>query len=781
MANKEPAQKQRPLAHAGARTSASASTRLASLLWVDWFTVPRFALLLGLLIAASFPEVLVGAKSFVVRDFGFFAYPLAHFQRECFWRGEMPLWNPYNNCGVPFLAQWNTMPLYPPALIYLLGPLTWSLNFFCLIHLFFAGMGMYFLARRWSGNHIAAGLAGVVFAFNGLSLNMLMWPSHIATLAWMPWVVLLAEKAWLQGGRNLFAAALAGAMQMLAGGPETIMLTWLLVVALWCVQIFQGFRQPNAISRAMLWRLPLVVLLVACLSAAQLLPFLDLVANSQRHQGYADTRWSMPGWGWANFLVPMVFGQIWSMGVFFQYNQAWTSSYYLGLGAVLLAPLAFLQWRNLRVSLLAAAAFCALLLAFGDQTFVYTWLRTLVPQLSFITYPIKFVTLVVFAVPLLLAFSMATLDPSAATQNKQLVNRLIGLALLLLAFIALILVWATRFPFPTDNLFLTLRSGATRAVLLISFTFFLWRFLHKTAPAWPLLLLCWVDLFTHVPSQNPTVSTWVYTPGLARMKVGMQPQPELGASRAMVSPFAGARFISFVSSSAQDNFLVKRLGYFADCNLLDNVPKTDGFFSLYPRHCGELNAVLYGATNASYPRIEDFMSVSQITAPGAYFEWSPRPSYLPLITAGQSPTFADDPTCLRLLAGTNFHPGSMVLLPAELQSQIQVTNGSRARVTSSRIQPQRIEVEAAGEQPFFVVLSMTYYHRWRAYVDGKPAKVLRANYAFQSVEIPAGHHRLILRYEDHAFWYGVALSAVTLLLCGAGWWRAGGGNDARNG
>src|SRR5215813_8585045 len=75
----------------------------------DWPSASWFSLALALAIFAAFPQVLLGIQTFVVRDFGFFAYPLAHFQRECFWRGELPLWNPYNNCGVPFLAQWNTM------------------------------------------------------------------------------------------------------------------------------------------------------------------------------------------------------------------------------------------------------------------------------------------------------------------------------------------------------------------------------------------------------------------------------------------------------------------------------------------------------------------------------------------------------------------------------------------------------------------------------------------------------------------------------------------------
>ncbi len=115
-----------------------------------------------------FPQVILGLETFVARDYGFFAYPLAHFQRECFWRGEMPFWNPYNNCGVPFLAQWNTMPLYPPALIYLTLPLTWSLSFFSLLHLWWAGFGMYFLARRWTENDFAAAFAGTCFCLQRL-------------------------------------------------------------------------------------------------------------------------------------------------------------------------------------------------------------------------------------------------------------------------------------------------------------------------------------------------------------------------------------------------------------------------------------------------------------------------------------------------------------------------------------------------------------------------------------------------------------------------------------
>ncbi len=101
------------------------------------------AALLAVLVGVAFPAIILGQATFFYRDFGVFGYPLAYYHRECFWHGEIPLWNPYNNCGLPFLAQWNTLVLYPPTLIYLLLPLAWSLGLFCLIHLFWGGWGMY--------------------------------------------------------------------------------------------------------------------------------------------------------------------------------------------------------------------------------------------------------------------------------------------------------------------------------------------------------------------------------------------------------------------------------------------------------------------------------------------------------------------------------------------------------------------------------------------------------------------------------------------------------------
>lgn len=760
------------------------------------FTARHFALLLGIGIIAAFPNVFLGLSTFVIRDFGFFAYPLASYQKECFWRGEIPLWNPYNQCGIPFLAQWNTMPLYPPSLIYLVLPLPWSLNLFCLLHLFWAGLGMYQLGRRWSGSGLAGAVAGMAFGYNGFALNLLMWPSHIATYSWMPWVVLLVERAWNQGGRWVFLAALAGAVQMLAGGPETILFTWAILAVLWVARLIAGQRFEFALESApcpasgsggepsdeqsssakryhVAWRFPFIVALVACIAAAQILPFLDLAAHSQREQGFADARWSMPSWGWANFLVPRVFGTVGKQNLFFQYGQYWTSSYYLGLGILVLAIVAVASVRRARLWLMLGVAVTGLVLAMGDQTGLSRWARHLLPQLSLMTYPVKYVTLVIFAVPLLGAYGLVALQrKSEKAKSQRLVWTAAGFVG---ALIVGVLFWAWKAPFSSDDIGATFWNGVSRICVLALTGCALW-FLLKTTKApsqpmvralvpWLVLVLFWVDIRTHEPQQNPSVATWVYLPNLARTRLSMTPQPELGISRTMMSPAAEANFRERVMDDPKDNFLVKRLGYFANCNLLDGVPTANGFFSLAPRECGELYSLLYVNNYPFGAPLQDFLGVSQLTASEDYTTWDAREKFMPLITAGQAALFLSDTNALGVLLSTNFNPARFVLLPPEEQGLVRATNQVNAQVFNQSVGAERVEFQVNADGPTLAVLSQTYYHRWQARVDGRPERVLRANFGFQAVPVPAGKHTVVLEYVDPAFQVGTRLSGLGLVLC----------------
>jgi len=136
---------------------------------------------------------------------------------------------------------------------------------------------------------------------------------------------------------------------------------------------------------------------------------------------------------------------------------------------------------------------------------------------------------------------------------------------------------------------------------------------------------------------------------------------------------------------------------------------------------------------------------------------------MPLVTAGQRPFFVDDGPAYEALGRTNLDLRRIVLLPPEAQGLISSTQRVAARVVASEFANQRVSIQTEAPAACLVVISQTYYPAWHARVDGQPAKLWRANYAFQAVEVPAGRHRVELAYLDKTFLAGLALSALGLL------------------
>jgi hypothetical protein len=286
-----------------------------------------------------------------------------------------------------------------------------------------------------------------------------------------------------------------------------------------------------------------------------------------------------------------------------------------------------------------------------------------------------------------------------------------------------------------------------------------------------LLLVAWTDVYTHEPTQNPTVPDWVVQPMVTRNKLALDPQPGLQGSRAMVSPAAAQKLVNFSASKPQENFLTKRLGYCGDCNLLDGVPKVDGFFSLTPFENDEVLSLFYTTTTADYPGLENFLAVSQITAADELFHWQARPDYHPLVTAGQRAVFADDQAALAGLTSPGFDGNAVVYLTPEARAWVTVTNQTTARVVDYHIGNSTMEADVDASAPSLVVFAETYYHDWRAEVDGVAAPIFRANVAFQTVQVPAGKHYVRLTYRDQAFRIGAWISGVAWVVILGGVWR----------
>ena len=140
--------------------------------------------------------------------------------------GALPLWNPLTAFGMPWLAQFQTEVLYPlTPLFALFGLDAW--NAYSLLHLLLYAAGLHFfllasgVSRFWSGFFSALSLV-TLCAFNHVGSN-----APADTMAWIPWVFWSAQRLRDRApGAGLLLAGIA-ALQILAGYPQIVLLTWL--------------------------------------------------------------------------------------------------------------------------------------------------------------------------------------------------------------------------------------------------------------------------------------------------------------------------------------------------------------------------------------------------------------------------------------------------------------------------------------------------------------------------------------------------------------------------
>jgi hypothetical protein len=734
-----------------------------------WVSGGLFLILLAVALFVIFARVLLGLDAFVYRDFGSICYPQAFYERESLLRGEMPFWNPYNYCGSPFLAQWGTW--YPTFLLHAIFPVPWSVNFFHLLHLVWAGCGMFWLARRWETGPFASAFAGFAYVFNGVTLSCLMWPGYIAFLAWSPWVLGCTMAAWKQGGRWLTVAAASSAMQVLACAPELLVIFWGLLGVLWLVEVARGTIPLWPSLR----RLAIVVALAAGITMVQMLPFFDLLLHSQRDPNFGDNKWAMPGWGWANLLVPLFRCYRSPHGPWFQPGQELVCSYYLGAGVLVLAVAGAFLKGNRPTVIMGVVALICWIMALGSGGLLFDWVRHVLPQIGIARYPVKFALFPVFLVPLLAAFAVDTASVSANGRHRRVLLSLTGVILLLMAG----LLWTARkYAFPLDQWDATAWNTLLRAILALALLSGLAGLARtnsgraRLGMQVTLLAILPLDALTHNPRIFPTLPIMNLSPGIwaAAMK---QAPPRLGEARVMASPEAEQYLNFHGSSDLALDFTGRRLAERSSLNLLDNVPKVArGGLILRPAYFDRLERNLYSNTNSHLGRgLLDFLSVAWISSAAHYAGWAPRTNYLPVVTAGQRPAFVNDDRALRFITADEFDPRQVVYLTEQARSLVSVTDRTECRVLSQRFSAHHIEVDIEASETSLIVLSQSYYHLWRARVDGILTPLLRGNLAFQALQVPAGRHHVTLVYRDGYFVIGATVSILALTTCVLIWFQ----------
>ena len=744
----------------------------------EFLTAGRFALLLALALVVMFFRVLLAGETFYYRDFGVLAIPVATFHKMSILGGDIPFWNPYSNCGAPFLAQWGTMVLYPLSLIYVLLPMPWSLNFFCIVHLWLGGMGMYFLAKRWCGGGWPAAVAGMAFTFNGITLAAMAWPNYVAAIGLFPWVVLTAERAWnpnktgpvLLSAKDrsvsgaITCAALVATLQLLAGVPELSVLTWIVILVLWVAELI---AEPQFAS-AMVRRLLAVIAATAGLLCIQLLPFYELLQNSHRAPGFTSEAWSLTFSGLGNLVLPRLRTLVTPEGTAFQYEQFFLTSVYLGAPLIMLAIFAWAT-GNRRVRALSVLAGLALLLALGSKGFIYSFLTSLFPPLSIARFPVKFMFLLAFIAPLLAAFGTGHFMRLPPEKRKKLL--IISGVAIAVVFAGLLAFNHAR-PLQYDRLNELRSNSLVRAVIvggmLVAFYFTAMAGRKGRVAGGLFLVLFLVDAKSHL-LLNPTLRASIFSGNLWNEAQKIQ-KPSPGNGRIFISKEAEARMFRSEVGDAEKDLIGKRMAEWSHLNLLDAVPKVNGSSTLQVREQAILQNALYSGTNQQLEAWLDFLNVRYHTASNSVVEWEARTNYAPFVTAGQTPMFEsinplEKPFDFRTHAAIHsFVSDTAKVLRADVQITNLVVSGNE------------VSFDANASAPSVAVIAQTWFPSWKVQVIGKrdlniTTPALRANLVCQAALIPAGQSRVRLFYDDHSFKLGAALSGATLLLCAFCWVR----------
>ncbi|TYZ12498.1 YfhO family protein [Hymenobacter lutimineralis] len=92
-----------------------------------------------------------------------------------------------------------------------------------------------------------------------------------------------------------------------------------------------------------------------------------------------------------------------------------------------------------------------------------------------------------------------------------------------------------------------------------------------------------------------------------------------------------------------------------------------------------------------------------------------------------------------------------------------ITVGSTIALT--QYSPDKLTYKVNAVQDGFVVFSEIYYKDgWNAFIDGKPAPYVRANYVLRAMQVPTGKHTIEFRFEPTAYSIGNTVSLVSSIL-----------------
>ncbi len=200
-------------------------------------------------------------------DTMFLYYPSWVIGKKLLMGGFSFLWDPYRNMGQPFLAAPFNTALYPFRFFSLFLNFIDYQRLFVVSHTLLAAGFAYAVATRWTREESAGLIAAVGVGFNGFALARVGFGADFATMSWASAALyfLLCQRPILLG--------LCLTMAWLAGFPPF----FLLIIVFLVIGIFLSEDQKKSAVTLLKG-----TLLFLGLSAVQLLPFLEMMKESNR-------------------------------------------------------------------------------------------------------------------------------------------------------------------------------------------------------------------------------------------------------------------------------------------------------------------------------------------------------------------------------------------------------------------------------------------------------------------------------------------------------------------
>jgi hypothetical protein len=754
-----------------------------------WPLAPDASAAIGLAAAALvfyYPLVFLG-RALVDYDAFVYFYPQRVYLGQSLLAGRIPLWDPQLFLGAPFLANPQSAVLYPPSWLFMFGPVHAVYTAQLVLHAFVSAYFTYLLLRHAFGVlPLAAALGGLAYAFGGFAVGQVGHLNQISAAAWLPAVLLAYHRFTVtRAVKWLALGALALALQLLAGHPQETYMTLIvlgifgLVTAPWRSRWLIFCAIGGAAMCA----------LGACVAAAQLLPTLELAPLSIRGGGvnWADAvAGSLPSYLAVRALLP----PYWISVPYTEYLG------YVGVSAVVLALLALLRGQPAAVLFGAILSFLGIFLALGENTGLYAFAFTWVPQFDTFRVPARWLLVWEFGAAILAAVGADWIGRGSRIflRSRSMWVRLV----LLVAVLVVALAWqqyngeafsARRTPFMFAAL-----AGATLAIGALP---------HLGRPTLALTLLLvlscgemWAAADASPARQAPPSAftdgesvTWFRAQGvgnqerllsLARPEYVPAAENEVRAELAGLPPNVVDQVLvaqkwhdtltpnvplqyGLNTADGYDGGVLPLLRWLHLSGLVVQSPRPDGVLltrldDVPSNRMLDLLGVRYLIANATTDGRPDLQ-----TADFGDLRLFVRPEPVPLslVVYGVSPV-SDESSALVRMAASDFDPNREVVVEGDASAT--QAGAAPMAVVADVSGPERWHAHVSLTQPGFLLQREAWYPGWRARVDGQEVPLQHADSLFRGLALSPGEHDIDIYFDSPSFKRGALLSLAGMLV-----------------